>query len=519
MARVLVVDDEAAVRQTTVRMLERAGHEPVAAEGVADALQILRRERVDAVVSDWQMPSLDGFDLLELMKVEGLTVPVVMVTGFGGVANAVASIKAGAVNYLLKPFEPQELELAVAQALSVAKLRDENAALLREVQSRRGAVEIVGESFGLRKLLESVAAAARSKATVLLQGESGTGKELLARAIHDQSDRREKPFVRINCAALPEGLIESTLFGHERGAFTGALKRSLGAFERANGGTLLLDEISEMRLDLQPKLLRVLQEREFDRLGGTGPVRVDVRVIATTNRDLATEAAAGRFRHDLYYRLSVFPIIVPPLRDRREDIPLLAYKFAARAAAEAGKTFHGFAPDALSLLRQHAWPGNVRELQHAVERAVILSTEPTLDAHLFSGLNTEVRPGTELSRACRADVGEDDDARTHTLVVPTLDLMDIERQVIDYALTLSRGNRTRAAALLGIDVRTLRRKLNGAGGGRRAEGGDAEPLPQGNAREYATDGDNAQSAQPESDSAPRFQLPDARLPDKLPQGK
>jgi len=478
-ARVLVVDDEAVVRAATMRMLERAGHEPLGAEGVAAALQVLRRDRVDVVVSDWQMPSLDGFDLLELMKVEGLAAPVVMVTAFGGVANAVAAIKAGAVNYLLKPFQSEELELALAQALSVAKLRDENAALLREVQSRRGAVEIVGESFALRTLLESVAAAAKSRATVLLQGESGTGKELLARAIHDQSDRREKPFVRINCAALPEGLVESTLFGHERGAFTGAVKRSIGAFERANGGTLLLDEISEMRLDLQPKLLRVLQEREFDRLGGAGPVQVDVRVIATTNRDLAAEAAAGRFRQDLYYRLSVFPIVVPPLRDRRDDIPLLAYKFAARAATDAGKTFQGFAPDALEVLREHTWPGNVRELQHAVERAVILSAEPTLQAHLFAQLKSELQPGLDAAvrrgGALReARTAGADESGAHTLVVPTLDLMDIERHVIDHALALSGGNRTRAAALLGIDVRTLRRKLNGPS---RASGATAEPTP------------------------------------------
>jgi DNA-binding NtrC family response regulator len=506
MARVLVVDDEAVVRATTVRMLERAGHEPAAAEGVAEALQLLRRERVDVVVSDWQMPSLDGFDLLELMKVEGLTAPVVMVTAFGGVANAVAAIKAGAVNYLLKPFQSEELELAIAQALSVAKLRDENAALMREVQTRRGNVEIIGESMALRKLLESIAAAARSRATVLLQGESGTGKELLARAIHDQGDRREKPFVRINCAALPEGLIESTLFGHERGAFTGALKRSLGAFERANGGTLLLDEISEMRVDLQPKLLRVLQEREFDRLGGAGPVNVDVRVIATTNRDLAADAVAGRFRQDLYYRLSVFPIVVPPLRDRREDIPLLAYRFATRAAAEATKPFQGFAPDALDLLREHSWPGNVRELQHAVERAVILSAEPTLQAHLFAQLKAEQQPRAD-GASRRATRGDDREPGAHTLSVPTLDLVDIERRVIDYALTLSGGNRTRAAALLGIDVRTLRRKLNGPP---RAAGtpGEAEP--------------GSAAARPEADAeaTPLVKAPSwpFATPDKMPQG-
>ncbi len=504
MARVLVVDDEPLVRATTVRMLERAGHDPAAVEGVADALQVLRRERVDVVVSDWQMPSLDGFDLLELMKVEGLTAPVVMVTAFGGVANAVAAIKAGAVNYLCKPFESDELQLALAQALSVAKLRDENAALLREVQTRRGSVEIVGESFALQKLLESVSAAAKTRATVLLQGESGTGKELLARAIHDQSDRRDKPFVRINCAALPEGLIESTLFGHERGAFTGALKRSLGAFERANGGTLLLDEISEMRLDLQPKLLRVLQEREFDRLGGAGPVNVDVRVIATTNRDLAADAIAGRFRQDLFYRLSVFPIIVPPLRDRREDIPLLAYRFASKAAADAAKSFQGFTPEALEMLREHSWPGNVRELQHAVERAVILSTDMTLPAHLFAAVKTELRPGAEHAVSRRTPSGVSEGAGTHTLVVPTLDLMDIEHHAIEHALMLSNGNRTRAAALLGIDVRTLRRKLNGS---RRPSAATTETEP---AAPMAADD------VPEPVRAPDWSL---TQPDKMPQGK
>ncbi len=483
-------------------MLERAGHEPVAVEGVADALQLLRRERVDVVVSDWQMPSLDGFDLLELMKVEGLTAPVVMVTAFGGVANAVAAIKAGAVNYLCKPFQSEELELALTQALSVAKLRDENAELLREVQTRRGSVEIVGESFALRKLLESVAAAAKTRATVLLQGESGTGKELLARAIHDQSDRRDKPFIRINCAALPEGLIESTLFGHERGAFTGALKRTFGAFERANGGTLLLDEISEMRVDLQPKLLRVLQEREFDRVGGAGPVNVDVRVIATTNRDLAAEAVAGRFRQDLYYRLSVFPIIVPPLRDRRDDIPLLAYRFAAKAAADAAKSFQGFAPDALDVLREHSWPGNVRELQHAVERAVILSNEATLSAHLFAPIKTELRPGAEhaLSRRNASEMGGELPG-AHRLVVPSLDLTDIERHAIEHALMLSNGNRTRAAALLGIDVRTLRRKLNG-------------PSRNGPTGSEPSAGSDTELAKPVP--APEWSL---IKPDKLPQGK
>jgi DNA-binding NtrC family response regulator len=260
-----------------------------------------------------------------------------------------------------------------------------------------------------------------------------------------------------------------------------------------------------MRLDLQPKLLRVLQEREFDRLGGAGPVHVDVRVIATTNRDLAADAVAGRFRQDLYYRLSVFPIMVPPLRDRRDDIPLLAYRFAARAAADAGKSFQGFAPDALDLLREHSWPGNVRELQHAVERAVILCTEATLSAHLFAPVMAELRPGAEHALSRRAAHGAaNEDPGTHTLVVPTLDLMDIERQVIDHALSRSGGNRTRAAALLGIDVRTLRRKLNGPA--RSATATDESEPASGNEGETAM----------RPVKAPSWPL---AVPDKLPQGK
>ena len=234
-------------------------------------------------------------------------------------------------------------------------------------------------------MLQTVATAAPTRATVLLEGESGTGKELFARAIHAQSERRDGPFIKLNCAALPEGLVESALFGHEKGAFTGAIKRVEGAFERANGGTLLLDEISEMRLDLQAKLLRVLQEQEFERVGGSIAIKVDVRIVATTNRDLATFAAAGHFRQDLYYRLSVIPVRLPPLRERKEDIPLLAYRFASHYAQEIGKEITGISPEALELLQAYDWPGNVRELQHAVERAVILTSEPTFPSHAFDG--------------------------------------------------------------------------------------------------------------------------------------
>ncbi|HET9455165.1 MAG TPA: sigma-54 dependent transcriptional regulator, partial [Gemmatimonadaceae bacterium] len=399
-------------------------------------------------------------------KDQGYETPVVMLTAFGSIEHAVAAIQAGAINYLLKPFSVEQLQHVVSQALDIAQLRAQNSELRREVAAQQSEREIVGKSAAVRRLLQSVAAAAASRATVLLEGESGTGKELLARAVHEQSDRARGAFIRINCAAVPEGLFESTLFGHERGAFTGAIKRTLGAFERADGGTLLLDEIGEMRLDLQAKLLRVLQEREFERVGGTHPIRVDVRIIGTTNRDLAAAVQAGLFRADLYYRLSVFPIRVPPLRDRRDDIPLLAFRFATRAASEAGKPFQGFAADALDLLRQHDWPGNVRELQHAVERAIILATSPMLETHLFAGLAMGTpRPAATPQR----------EGSAAGYAVSSLDLQAVEREIIAHALMLAGGNRSRAAEHLGIDVRTLRRKLNQHQGD--AADADTKPLP------------------------------------------
>src|SRR5690606_25391041 len=332
---------------------------------------------------DYRMPGLTGLEFLSLLAREGYDIPLIMLTGYASIEHAVASIKAGAVDYITKPIRPEQLNLAVDQALEFVRLRKENEALRREVMEFRNERQIVGESQALRRIQQTVAMAAPTRATVLLQGESGTGKELFARAIHDQSERRDRPFIKLNCAALPEGLVESALFGHEKGAFTGAIKRVEGAFERANHGTLLLDEISEMRLDLQAKLLRVLQEQEFERVGGTSPIRVDVRIIATTNRDLANEAAAGSFRQDLYYRLSTIPVRIPPLRERPEDIPLLAYRFALRTAAETGKPISGLPPETIQLLQSWPWPGNVRELQHAVERAVILSTADILQTSAF----------------------------------------------------------------------------------------------------------------------------------------
>src|SRR5215470_4377334 len=345
MATILCLDDEPAIGLILQDTLERAGHQTVSAHNVPQALQALQGGAIDLIISDYRMPGLTGLEFLALLRQEGHDTPLIMLTGYGSIEHAVSAIKAGAIDYITKPVRPEQLELAVNQALEVVRLRRENERLRREVLEFRNERQIIGNSPAIRRVLQTVSTAAPTRATVLLEGESGTGKELFARTIHAQSDRRDGPFIQLNCAALPEGLVESALFGHEKGAFTGAIRRVEGAFERAHGGTLLLDEISEMRLELQAKLLRVLQEQEFERVGGTTPIRVDVRVIATTNRNLATEAAAGNFRQDLYYRLAVVPILIPPLRERKDDIPLLAYRFATHYAQEIGKEIKGISPE------------------------------------------------------------------------------------------------------------------------------------------------------------------------------
>src|SRR3954463_903823 len=385
MATILCLDDEPAIGLILQDTLERAGHQTVSAHNVPQALQALTTGTVDLIISDYRMPGLTGLEFLALLRQEGYETPLIMLTGYGSIEHAVAAIKAGAIDYITKPVRPEQLELAVNQALEVVRLRRENDRLRREVMEFRNEKQIIGDSAAIRRVLQTIATAAPTRATVLLEGGSGTGKELFARAIHAQSDRRDGAFIKLNCAALPEGLIESALFGHEKGAFTGAIKRVEGAFERAHGGTLLLDEISEMRLDLQAKLLRVLQEQEFERVGGSSAIKVDVRIIATTNRDLATYSAQGMFRQDLYFRLSVIPISIPPLRDRPEDIPLLASRFAMRTSAEMGKDIKGLEPETLAMLQAYEWPGNVRELQHAIERAVILSPESVIQPHAFDG--------------------------------------------------------------------------------------------------------------------------------------
>jgi DNA-binding NtrC family response regulator len=423
-------------------------------------VQVLARGGVDLIISDYRMPGLTGLEFLSLLARDGYDVPLIMLTGYASIEHAVAAIKAGAIDYITKPVDPQQLELAVEQALGVIRLRRENATLRSEVLALRKDHQIIGDSVPMRNALQEVAMAAPTRASVLLLGESGTGKELFARAIHVQSDRRDEPFIKLNCAALPEGLVESALFGHEKGAFTGAHRRVEGAFERAHHGTLLLDEVSEMRLDLQAKLLRVLQEQEFERVGGETPIRVDTRIIATSNRDISAAIAAGEFRQDLFYRLSVMPIMIPPLRDRPEDIPLLTMRFALRTAAELGKDIQGIAPDAMQWLQAQAWPGNVRELQHTVERAVILTHDTTVQLHTFESAHFAgpATDGALMVPKHRSDTPLDGAELAVTL--RSLNIGAAEQVLIEKALERTGGNRTRAAELLGISSRTLRAKLN-----------------------------------------------------------
>jgi DNA-binding NtrC family response regulator len=452
MATILCVDDEPTVVATFRKALERHDHRVIGVNNAPAALNVLRRGGVDLVISDYRMPDMSGIEFVTRLRDQGTDVPVIMVTGHGSIEHAVSAMKAGAVDYITKPVRVRQLEIAVDQALELSRLRRENETLKEEVRQLRGERTIVGDSEPLQRVLELIRAVAPTRSTVLIQGESGTGKELIARAVHNWSDRAENAFISVNCAALPETLIESSLFGHEKGAFTGATRTVKGAFERADRGTLLLDEVTEMRPDLQAKMLRVLQEQEFERVGGTSPIRVDVRVVATTNRDLRKAVADGDFREDLFYRLAVVPVTVPPLRDRKDDIPALALRFAQRTGAEMGKKIEGIAPDAVDRLMSHDWPGNVRELSHAIERAVILSRGLQIRSEDFElpGLSSVAPlpgPGTRSSE----DGGNDLD---------TFNLKEVEELMIERALEETGNNRTRAADLLGISVRTLRNKLN-----------------------------------------------------------
>ena len=369
---VCVVDDDEAVRESIANLVRSAG---LQAETFASAQQFLQHRSVApaCLILDVQMPGLSGLDLQKELLLLDARIPIIFITGHGDIPTSVRAMKAGALEFLTKPFRDEDLLAAVEQAVA------------RRRQLAPGAArfaDIVGETPALRHVFDSIAAAAPTDCTVLICGETGTGKELIARAVHSLSPRSSAAFVKLNCAAIPATLMESELFGHERGAFTGAVAQRIGRFELAQGGTIFLDEIGELPLELQPKLLRVLQEREFERLGGTRTIKTDARLVAATNVKLAERAAACEFRPDLFYRLNVFPVFVPPLRERREDIPLLVNHFIEKHAGRMGKRIDGVAPAALQALVEHSWPGNVRELEHFIERSVILSRGTELEPPL-----------------------------------------------------------------------------------------------------------------------------------------
>ncbi len=441
---VVVVDDDAANAASLQKILQREGLTcEVAADG-HKALALLRRARVAVLVTDLMMPQIDGFALLQAVQHTSPATAVVVMTAYGTVETAVAAMKEGAYDFLTKPLRRAEVVRAVSRALERSSLRQENEELRGELARAGRGREIIGNSAPMRLAIDLLEQVATARTTVLLAGESGTGKEVFARALHRISGRHG-PFIAVNCAAIPDTLIESELFGHERGAFTGAVTTTSGKFQQAHEGTLLLDEIGEMPLGLQAKLLRVLQEGEVQRVGGAHPQRVDVRVVAATNRDLEAEVQAGRFRADLFYRLNVIGIELPPLRARGEDVSGLVQHFLRRFCAQNSKPNLSIAADAMQALHNYPWPGNVRELENVVERAVVLTRGDIITA---TDLPDRVAKAEASSREIRFAVGTP--------------LEEIERLAIAETLKLTDGDKRRAALLLGIGVRTLYRRLGDA---------------------------------------------------------
>jgi two-component system response regulator AtoC len=444
MQNVLVVDDEPIIRKFLVETLGRMGCAVQDAPDATQALRLIKAETFDLVFTDIKMPNLSGMELLRRVRAESPESVVVMMTAYATVESAVEAMKMGAFDYIIKPFSPDQIEMVTRRASERQSLIEENRYLRSEILKEYGFGEIIGNTRVMHDIFEVIKKVANSRATVLVQGESGTGKELVARAIHYNSARANAPFIKVNCAALPESLLESELFGHEKGAFMGAVTRRPGRFELAHRGTLLLDEVSEIPLGLQAKLLRVLQELEFERVGGTRPIKVDVRIVATTNRNLDEEIEAKRFREDLFFRLNVIPITLPPLRERLDDVPLLAEHFVERYCRENNRPPKRVVPEALELMRHYGWPGNVRELQNVTERAVVLDADEVIrPEHLALGA-----PGSEGS-----DTDEIVDAVGITVA-------EMERRLILKTLRALGGNRGRTAEMLQISVRTLRNKLN-----------------------------------------------------------
>ena len=479
MSRILVVDDKEMMRDSVATTLARKGHTVVAVTGARNAIEKLAERQFDAVITDLQMPDMDGVELLSEIRKLDEQLPVILMTAYGTVETAVAAMKQGAYDYITKPFSGDALLVTIERAVEHARVVKENN-ILRATAAPAGSRSIkishqmIGDGAAMTQLHERLVRIADSHGTVLISGESGSGKEVAARWIHEHSPRAEMPFLALNCAALSTSLLESELFGHEKGAFTGADKLRKGRFELAEGGTLLLDEISEIAPEIQAKLLRVLQERSYERVGSSTSRNVDVRVIATTNRNLPAEVVTGAFRQDLFFRLNVLPLVMPPLRERIEDIPSLASHFLEDVASREGKALKSVEPAALELMQRYAWPGNVRELQNICERAAVLTHEPVISAALIAPWLTAIGPaalegGASIPHASvlpgsmievRGTLAAQNHVDLHSIICDgTLTLEQIEREVIVATIEHNRGHRQRSATALGIGVRTLGLKL------------------------------------------------------------
>lgn len=433
--------------------LDSEGYRSIIARDGAEGIGLLKKNHVDLVLSDLKLPGKDGIEVLKASKTENPLVPVIMMTAFGTVETAVKAMKEGAFDFITKPFDTDHLLLLIRRALETQRLRTENTLLREELASKYGSPRIIGKSVGIQDVAEKIQKVAPGKTTVLLLGESGTGKELFARAIHSLSPRNCEPFLPINCAAIPRDLLESDLFGHEKGAFTGADTRKTGKFELAQKGTVFLDEIAEMDLPLQAKLLRVLQEGEIERVGGTGTIKIDVRVVAATNRNIEKAVEEKLFREDLFYRLNGFPILIPPLRERKDDIPLLADYFISKYRKELGSVVKGITGEALQLLADYPWKGNVRELENCIERAIILCDGDTITTDHLS-LNRALSLEASLKNL-PMDGSLDDAAKEATRIAET------ER--IRRAMKETKGNKSRAAELLRVSYKTLLTKIKDYG--------------------------------------------------------
>jgi len=444
--RILVVDDEEQMRDLLAKVLERKGYEVSVCGDGAEALALLEREPADLVITDVRMPGLNGMEALRAIKELNHEIVVLIMTAFGSIDQAVQAVKEGAYDYINKPFKIDEILLTIEKALEERHLRHEVTTLRQELRTRYHFENLIGKSRAMQEVFGLIEQVAGSRSTVMVYGKSGTGKELVAKAVHYNSPRSAKAFVAVNCAAIPAELLESELFGHEKGAFTGAIATKVGKFELATGGTLFLDEIGHMRLDLQAKILRALQEREVERVGGTRTIKIDVRVLAATNRDLKKAIEDGTFREDLYYRLNVVPITLPPLRQRREDIPLLVEHFIAKYNREFVRKVKGFSAGATAALYQYDWPGNVRELENVIERAVALAQSETISLRELP-LEISILGGDVIEDIQKAGVTLRE-ARSH-----------FERQYILNILDKVQWNQTEAARVLGLHRNTLAWKL------------------------------------------------------------